>query len=44
MIVKEKGGYSVKSETGKHLGGPFKTEKEAAKRLSQIEYFKRKGK
>ena len=45
MIVKEKGGYSVKSEDGsKHLGGPYKTKGEAAKRLREVEYFKSRGK
>ena len=43
MITKEKGGYSVKSEGGKNLGGPYKTKAEAAKRLRQVEYFKHKG-
>ncbi len=44
MIVKGKGGYYVKSESGKNLGGPYKTRKEAQKRLAQVEYFKHKGK
>ena len=44
MIVREKGGYSVKSEEGHHLGGPYKTKAEAEKRLKQVEYFKYKGK
>ena len=42
MIVKSKGGYSVKSEKGKSLGGPYKTKAAAAKRLRQVEYFKHK--
>lgn len=43
-IVKEKDGYHVISEkTGKNLGGPYKTRKEAKKRLAEIEYFKHKG-
>jgi Escherichia/Staphylococcus phage prohead protease len=43
-IVKKDDGYHVYSEDGKkHLGGPYKTEEEAKKRLEQIEYFKHKG-
>ena len=39
--VKEKdGGWFVFSEDGKKLGGPYKTEDEAKKRLKQIEFFK----
>ncbi len=42
MIVKRKDGYYVLSEkTRKNLGGPYKTRKEATKRLQQVEYFKR---
>jgi len=42
MIKKVKEGYKVVSEkTGKNLGGPYKTKQEAAKRLQQVEYFKR---
>jgi hypothetical protein len=37
-------GYIVKSESGKILGGPYKTKEEALKRLRQVEYFKHKGK
>lgn len=45
MVVKEKGGYSVKSEDGKkHLGGPYPTKEQADKRLQQIEFFKAQGK
>lgn len=41
MIVKRKQGYFVISEkTGRNLGGPYKTKKEAKKRLRQVEYFK----
>lgn len=40
MIVKVKGGWAVKSESGKNLGGPYKTRKEAAQRLAQVEYYK----
>lgn len=49
MIIKEGNSYFVKSESrgkdGKHknLGGPYKTHKQAAKRLDQVEYFKHKG-
>jgi hypothetical protein len=45
MIVKDGNGYSVKSESGKHLGGSYKTREQALKRLRQVEYFKQlKGK
>jgi hypothetical protein len=40
MIVKTAKGYSVKSEKGKNLGGPYKDRKEAEKRLRQVEFFK----
>lgn len=41
MIVKSGKGYSVKSESGnKNLGGPYKSRKQAVKRLRQVEYFK----
>jgi len=40
MIVKVKGGYKVVSTKGKNLGGPYKTLKEAKKRLRQFEFFK----
>jgi hypothetical protein len=40
MIKKVAGGYKVLSEKGKNLGGPYKTRKEAEKRLKQVEYFK----
>lgn len=39
-ITKVKGGYEVKSETGKNLGGPYKSKAQAEKRLQQVEYFK----
>ena len=42
MIKKVAGGYKVLSEKGKNLGGPYKTRKEAAKRLRQVEFFKHK--
>ncbi len=41
MIRKVNGGYKVLSEKGKNLGGPYKSKKEAEKRLQQVEYFKR---
>lgn len=44
MIVKSGKGYSVKSEKGKNLGGPYKSKAAAAKRLRQVEYFKHKVK
>jgi hypothetical protein len=41
MIKKVAGGYKVLSENGKkNLGGPYKTKKEAEKRLRQVEFFK----
>lgn len=45
MIKKVARGYKVLSENGKkNLGGPYKTKKEAEKRLKQVEFFKhRKG-
>lgn len=42
VIRKEKDGYHVYSEGGKHLGGPY-SEGKAKERLGQIEYFKHKG-
>jgi hypothetical protein len=43
MIKKVEGGYKVVSENGKkNLGGPYKTKKEADKRLRQVEFFKHK--
>jgi hypothetical protein len=42
MIVKGKGGYFVKSESGKNLGGPYKKKEDAEFRLKQVEYFKSK--
>jgi hypothetical protein len=41
MIQKVKGGYRVLSEKGRNMGGPYKTREEAAKRLRQVEFFKR---
>jgi hypothetical protein len=44
MIRKVKSGYTVVSEKGKNLGGPYKSRAEAEKRLRQVEFFKhRKG-
>ena len=44
MIKKGASGYQVLSGKGKNLGGPYKTRKEAEKRLRQVEFFKhRKG-
>jgi hypothetical protein len=40
MIQQRKDGFVVLSTEGKHLGGPYKTEAEALKRLKQVEYFK----
>jgi hypothetical protein len=42
-IVKKKDGWYVLSEDNKNLGGPYKTKKQAVKRLKQVEYFKNKG-
>jgi hypothetical protein len=42
MIKKVEGGYKVTSEKGKNLGGPYKTRKEAEKRLRAVEFFKHK--
>jgi len=41
-IEKKDGKYFIFSKEGKKLGGPFKTRKEALKRLRQIEFFKNK--
>ena len=43
MIVKRKSGWVVLSEKGKKLAGPYKTRKEAEKRLREIEYFKNRS-
>ena len=40
MIVRTKGGYEVKSEKGKNLGGPYRSRAQAQKRLRQVEAFK----
>ena len=44
MIVKTRKGWVVVSENGKTLSKAYPTEKEAQKRLNQIEYFKKKKK
>lgn len=40
MIVREGGGYRVKSESGKNLSGILDSMKAAQKRLQQVEAFK----
>lgn len=42
MIKKTSQGYKVTSEGGKNLSKPNLSRAEAAKRLQQVEYFKRK--
>lgn len=43
VIKQVKGGYKgVAEKTHKNLGGPYKTEAAANKRLRQVEFFKRK--
>ena len=42
MIKKTREGYKVVSEKGKNLGSGYKTRAAAAKRLRQVEFFKRK--
>lgn len=44
MIIKKKSGWYVVSKAGRNLGGPYKTRKEAEKRLADVEFFKHKGK
>jgi hypothetical protein len=41
MIKKDKSGYKVVSKKGKNLGSGYKTRAAAAKRLRQVEFFKR---
>ena len=41
VIRKTKGGFVVKSNSGKNLGGPYPTKTEAKKRLQQVEFFKK---
>jgi phage-related protein (TIGR01555 family) len=43
VIRKEGSQYYVYSESGKRLGGPYSSKAEAAKRLGEIEYFKKKA-
>lgn len=40
-IEKTPAGYYVRSETGRNLGGPYRSYAEALRRLKQVEYFKR---
>lgn len=40
MIRKVKGGYVVKSESGRKLSKVLATREAAVKRLGQVEYFK----
>ncbi|HEY6299737.1 MAG TPA: hypothetical protein VIW95_08840 [Candidatus Binatus sp.] len=42
MIKKDKSGYKLVSKKGKNLGSGYKTRAQAAKRLRQVEFFKRK--
>lgn len=42
MVKQTSKGWIVKSESGKTLSRPYPTKQQAQKRLSQIEYFKRK--
>lgn len=42
MIKKTSQGYKVTSESGKNLSASNLTKQQAAKRLGQIEYFKKK--
>ena len=44
MIKEVKGGFMVVSESGKNLGGPYRSRKAAEVRLKQVEWFKNKGK
>ena len=42
MVSKVKGGYVVKSESGRKLSKVYPTKEQAQRRLAQIEYFKNK--
>lgn len=42
-IVRTSGGWKVVSKEGKSLGGPYKTRKEAVRRLRQVEFFKHRS-
>ena len=44
MIKKTPQGYVIYSEKGKKISRPYKTKGEAAKRLGQIEHFKKEKK
>lgn len=44
MIRKTSKGWVVKSESGRNLGGPYKTKKQAQERLREVEYFKHHNK
>jgi len=41
MIKQVKGGFKVTSSKGRNMGGPYRTKREALKRLRQVEFFKR---
>lgn len=43
MIVKQGNQFLAMSHTGKKLGGPYKTKKDARKRLYQVEFYKNKA-
>jgi hypothetical protein len=43
MIKRVQEGFQVLSSKGKNLGGPYKTLKEAQKRLRQVEFFKQRN-
>jgi hypothetical protein len=40
VIVKQGDGYVVKAHSGKKLGGPYTSKKQAENRLREVEYFK----
>lgn len=44
MIKQSPGGFKVVSRKGKNLGGPYKSKKQAVKRLREVEYFKHAAK
>jgi hypothetical protein len=43
MIRKAGSGFIVLAESGKKLGGPYRTREEAERRLRQVEYWKNNG-
>lgn len=43
MIHKVKGGYKVRSESGKNLSKPNLTKQQAQARLRQVHYYQNKG-